>query len=308
MKVTDCCRLIALILCLTGGVVAQSLSDLQAKEAAAAAERQREAQRRQVMEAQRAQMEKNANARSRADTISVKLWLESQLPGKEKKRLASHPEIQKQHREFLKQPDTGLFKLIALTHRQNRTISVDEMQAGSVDIPIRGGGSFYSFSKHRHDADEWAQIRLLDGRLQSGLTLQRRVMALDNHPAPVSQFMPDGLSALVVLGNVPLEEITLESPGVKFLREMIPPVNALELQSLNAQLGNGLVRDTYVYRNAVRAVPEVSYVMRTVIYKQADLLLAFRIVRQDADGSLHILWKQLQRNRPLSLAQKTDPG
>lgn len=41
------------------------------------------------------------------------------------------------------------------------------------------------------------------------------------------------------------------------------------------------------------ALADNTYVLRSATFGKADILVAFRVIREDADGSLHILWKKI---------------
>ncbi|HZS04739.1 MAG TPA: hypothetical protein VFD58_07885 [Blastocatellia bacterium] len=284
--------------CLAGAGLAQSLSDLEAKAAREAAERKREQEQQRVLEAHRERMERGTGANASGEKAPLTLWLENQLPGRERKLLAADPEARKKYETFLRQPDTGLFKLIAVG---SPTVSVNDLKVANVVIPIRGGGSYYSFTRHRHDADEWAQLRLLNGELQSGLSTQVRVLALNSEMTSTVKFTPDGLTAFVVPENSTLEEVSVETPGVAYLNDLKPPQDPAELAGLVKRLDEGIGAGAFIYKSSLPVRPDTTCVMRSVIYKKADILVAFRVVRQDADGSLHILWKQLRNFPPPGL-------
>lgn len=38
-----------------------------------------------------------------------------------------------------------------------------------------------------------------------------------------------------------------------------------------------------------------TYILRSISYERFDVLVAFRMVRKDTDGSLILLWKKLKR-------------
>lgn len=274
--------------------------DIESKRAAEEAEMKRQMEMRRRMEDRRDQMEKGVKPGAKPEAAPVKVWLESQLPGRERRLLAPAPEVRQKYEAFLRGPDTGLFKIIALG---GPTVSVSGTQSGGVFVPIRGGGSFYSFSKHRHDADEWAQLRLFRGQLQSGRTLQEKLVPFGERMTTV-RFTPDGLTAFVSLGDVPLENVGLQTSGVGFLSSLTPPTEFAELEELTRRLAAGVKDGPFSYVSSLPVNPDATFALRSVLYKQADLLIAFRVVRQDDDGSLHILWKQLKSYSPPSLKGK----
>jgi hypothetical protein len=38
-----------------------------------------------------------------------------------------------------------------------------------------------------------------------------------------------------------------------------------------------------------------TYALRSIVYEESDVLVAFRLLRQDADGSVVLLWKILKK-------------
>lgn len=303
MKFTSCLIVIVTWLSLSAVGFAQPPSwvDLEARRAAEEREARRQQEERRQMEARRERMEKGMKAVAAAEREPVTLWLESQLPGREKKALAASAEDQKKYEAFLRRPGTGLFKLVAVG---SRTVSVDGLQTHSGGVPIRGGGAYYSFTKHRHDADEWAQIKLRQGRLETGISPQETIVRLNSELMSTIRYTPDGLTAFVTLSNVPLENVELQTPGVQFLSDLAAPTEYAELSVLTRRLQEGFRAGDFTYTSSLPANLDTTFVLRSVLYKKADLLITGRIIRQDADGSLHILWRQLKSSPAPTLKGK----
>jgi hypothetical protein len=293
---------ISLLLILPAAASAQRMTteELEARRAAAEAEYKRQQEERRRMEERREQMERGVKAGAKPVAAAVPLRLESQLSGREKRLLAPHPDERLKYEAFLRGPGTGLFRLIALS---GPTVSAGA-QASSPVIPIRGGGSFYSFSKRRHEADEWAQVRLREGLLQTGVTLQERVVPFGGGETTTIRFIPDGLTAFGALGALPLAEVGVQTPGVGFLDRLAPPTEHAELDGLARRLAAGVRDGEFFYAASLPVKTDVTFALRSVLYKQADVLVAFRVVRRDEDGSLHVLWKQLKSYPAPSLKGK----
>jgi hypothetical protein len=209
---------------------------------------------------------------------------ESKLNAKERMLLATHPEDQNKYGSFLRQPDTGLFRL--LPYESGGVVSIESLKSADVILPLKGRGAYYSYSKLRHELDGWSEIGLHNGRFEAG-------------------FVPKALGFMALLGNVPLEDVTLDSKGVGYLHKLDPSTT---YQDIIAQ-GDEDIRRLRVggisYVSTIAAVADNTYVLRSAISGKADLLVAFRVVRQEEDGSLHILWKKLAsypkpklRNKP----------
>lgn len=195
---------------------------------------------------------------------------ESKLSAKERMLLATYLEDQKRYAEFLRQPGTGLFRL--LPPESIRIVAVDNLGTGI--LPIKGRGTYYSYSKLRHELDGWSEIGLENGSFRVG-------------------FAPRALGFMGLLGDIPLETVTLNSKEVGPLHSLVPTT---VYQEISAQ-GDGNIRRLraggFLYGSTIAALADNTYILRSAVSGKADILIAFRVIRQDADGSLHILWKKL---------------
>lgn len=151
-----------------------------------------------------------------------------------------------------------------------------ETQSDSESVlGIRGNGAFYSFSTKTHS---WNNVPELMLEPSGMLTI-------------VSQ---SGLMA--DLGNYPLSDLTAESgiPALKILTSYRPWTTKEEREQevrTKAEL-----RKSGINVNGSRpAILGHSYVMRAVSPDKADIMVAFRIVKAEKDGSLEIVWKLLNQ-------------
>jgi hypothetical protein len=53
--------------------------------------------------------------------------------------------------------------------------------------------------------------------------------------------------------------------------------------------------DGFRYQRTVPVKENSTYLLRSIGYRSSDVLVAFRLVRQDLDGSVIIAWKLLKR-------------
>lgn len=238
-------------------------------------------------------LESMANDRREAPSVvGDSFWTDSLLSARDKQQLMPLAEEQKKYETFLKQSDTGLCRLLAV---DLKTVSTEKGATESRVLPIRGGGAHYSFLKKRHIADEWAQLQLFKGYIgASYLELRKPVMASSLTEAPRTMTVGTGLSFFTALGNLPLEQITLETNGVNYLRQFQPATRHEDYLKQARQFITGVRIAEFDYGAGIQAKADMTYVMRSIIYNKADVIIALRIVRQDEDGSVHILWKQLQ--------------
>jgi|GraSoiStandDraft_41_1057321.scaffolds.fasta_scaffold953050_2 hypothetical protein len=176
----------------------------------------------------------------------------------EKKLLAPSEEDRAAYAALLRQPDTGIIRLIP---RENK---------------LTIGGSYYSFSRLTHEYGYGSDIALEQDYLSVG-------------------FAGADYGMLTNLGDLPLEEITLEHPSVRFLSEYVPPGKEPEARSEYRRFSVLSTIDGVPYRNRLSAEVKTTYLLRSINYDRADVLVAFRVVRKDIDRSVIIVWKLLKR-------------
>ena len=199
---------------------------------------------------------------------------EGELTPNERKALAPTPEDRKAHEEFLRQPDTGIFRLLRVTSGAGKVVRAGDA-ASAMPVYLIGGGAHYSFTKLNHNADKWSDLCWERDEFVVGIA-------------------GESLGLLVELGDVRLEEITTESRGVDYLSKLVPAENATEAEQQFLRLESGVTANGFGYHLSLPWKLNTTYVLRSVNYGRSDLLVAFRAVRQDTNGSLIVLWKKLK--------------
>jgi hypothetical protein len=200
------------------------------------------------------------------DRVELKTKLEAlreQIAAKEKVFLAPSAQDLAAFEEFLRQPDTGMIRIMP-SEKYDRNLFT------------RGGGAFYSFNRLTHDYTYGADILLTQGTLRAGLA-------------------GANFGFLVLLGDVPIEAVTVEHPGVRFLDTFKAPSAEPEAREQYRRAGTGFEAEGFAYRSSLPATVNRTYVVRSVNYDLSDLLIALRVTRQDSDGSLILAWKILER-------------
>lgn len=203
-----------------------------------------------------------AQSADRAQLISEIASLHNQIKAKEAELLAPPAEDKTAFADFLKQPETGLIRLLPREKYDGNLL-------------IKGGGAYYSFARLSQEYGYGSDISLEQGRLTVG-------------------FAGAGFGFLLMLGDVPLETVTLETAGVPFLAKFPAPSKEAEAREYQ-QMGAGMSLNGFTYRSSVPALVDRAYIVRSIDYRDSDTLVAFRVVRQDADGSQIILWKMLKK-------------
>jgi hypothetical protein len=100
---------------------------------------------------------------------------------------------------------------------------------------------------------------------------------------------------MVSLGVVPLEKVVADQDGVRYLAGIVAPALEPEARQWQRRAAAGFEADGFNYKSSLPAVLKSTYVVRSIEFNSADVLVAFRVVREDQDGSLTLLWKVLKQ-------------
>jgi len=223
----------------------------------------------------------NALAQSidRSKTIKEISSLRKELNEKEMLFLSPSAEDRAAFAEFLKQPKTGLIRLFPRGLYDDR-------------LTISGGGAYYSFTRLTHEYG-----------LGSDIMLQTPPSTPNDDyvPPPIAEydfqtvFAGANYGLIVTLGDVPLDKVTLEYDGVKFLSDYNPPSTEPKARIEQRRAREGIRRGWRGYRWNAPVTVNYTYALRSIDYRNSDVLVSFRVVRKEIDGSLVILWKMLKR-------------
>lgn len=212
-----------------------------------------------------------AQSKSREELLGEIEAKRAELATLEKQFLAPSEVDRAAFAEFLHQPDTGLTRLLpreiydsAVYKENNKTLT------------IRGGGAYYSFGRRTHEYGYGSDIELQSRNLSVG-------------------FAGADYGMLLNIGNVALEEITLEHPSLRFLSEYKVPSAEPEARSEARRFGAGTVIDGIHYSSRLPVEVNTTYLLRSINYRESDVLVVLRAVRRDTDGSLIIAWKLLRK-------------
>ena len=100
---------------------------------------------------------------------------------------------------------------------------------------------------------------------------------------------------LTNVGDIPLEAVKLEHAAVKFLATYERAVDESQARSEYRRFGAGVSNEGATYKSRQPVTVNNSYVFRGIHYSDSDVLVAFRVIRKDSDGSVIILWKLLKK-------------
>jgi len=218
--------------------------------------------------------------------------------------LAISPNVEdtQKYAGFLRQPNTGLIKLaIDAGCSENTKIVVATPECLKYTMP--GAGSSYSFRTENYRLRQLADIIYIDNSFQSAGVLLHGIF--------------------VKIGDVPLEKVNLQTKGLKFLVDFQPEADDDKKREFDKRISEGFFIDGFQYRRGLSAVENTTYILRSIAYdgvykrvaqgisynelkydKRADIIVAFRVVRKDSDGSVTILWKKLSEKKSPEMASR----
>lgn len=217
-----------------------------------------------------------AQSESRDDVMKQIETKRAELSALEKKLLAPSEEDRTAYAGFLGQQGRGLIRLLPR-----------EVYDKETTLTVRGGGSYYSFFRLTHAYGRGSDIALEQGFLSVG-------------------FAGANYGMLINAGDVPLEEINTEHPSVRFLSAYSTVLEEPQARLEQRRFGVGTRIDGVMYSQRVRAQVKATYIVRSINYSDSDVLVAFRVIRKDTDGSLIIAWKMLQEYPVPDLARNTN--
>lgn len=175
-----------------------------------------------------------------------------------------------EHADFLRQPDTGIFRLLPR--------EIYDYGDSRRKLSMVGGGAYYSFDCQTHRYG-----------YHTSLGLER------NEFDAVFAGYDMGLFAL--LGDVDLAELSADDPRVLPLAQLVTPDMSLKQRlDILGRMRHGWASES-AFGSRARVKLHTTHVLRTIHDSPdgSDSLVAFRAVRRDRDRSLIILWKMLKR-------------
>jgi hypothetical protein len=213
-----------------------------------------------------------AQSESRDDAIKQIQVKRVELAVLEKKILVPSEEDRAAKAEFLAQPDTGLIRLMPRETYDNV-------------LAVRGGGAYYSFINLSNEYGRGSDLSLEQGFLSVG-------------------FAGADYGMLINVGDIPLDQVNAEIPGIGFLTAYSAPKEEPQARLEARRFSVGTTIDGVPFTRQQRAQVDTTYVVRSIVYSSSDVLVAFRVLRKDRDGSLIILWKLLKSYPLTDLAQR----
>lgn len=248
-----------------------------------------------------------------AADLSASSYKESKLSkklreeqSKFKKLIAPNPQDIQKYDSLIKTSRGGLFRLFPHLNCQEKFV----VNLNGNCANYTSGYSTYSFRRKDYEAEEgFIDIQFKDDELISRGFLSQ--------------------SIITNLGNVPIEDVSLNNSGLAFLNKFIPQSATQAVKKQYNEITNGINENGYFYSNIVKAQLNTTYGMRIIAYhftvpshydaevmdnrfhavnidNRRDLTIAFRIIRKEDDGNITIVWKELNNQKPPKLNYRKD--
>jgi hypothetical protein len=183
---------------------------------------------------------------------------------------------------FLAQKDTGLVRLLSRPTPAQQPTS-----------KLAGGGEHYSFSFLSHD-------RAGDIELTYDVFCQGVVGGPPRCQYP-RRLRVSRYGMLTNLGDVALDELTVNDPRAAFLLAYKPPREVSKVRCERLEFTKGVTNSGQLYKTGLPIQVNSTYLLRSTDRSLSDVLVAFRVVREDVDGSLTLAWKLLKEFQPTKI-------
>jgi hypothetical protein len=171
-------------------------------------------------------------------------------------------------------PNTGLTRLLPRAAYDSQTLHTKSLPS------IRGGGAYYSFATLTHVYGYGSDLKLSQNAFLVG-------------------FAGADYGMLTLLGDVPLEQISEKDSRARFISNYQAPLpeHLARAEAARFRLRGGVTIDGLIYKSRLPVIENSTYLLRSISYDHSDVLVAFRVVRRDRDGSVVIAWKLLREYR-----------
>jgi hypothetical protein len=223
---------------------------------------------------------------------------------KELKAIAPRADLFKQYAEFLRRPNTGLTRLAEDKGCADNTrvvVATDDC----LKYTMPGAGSAFSFRTQSYRLPRLADLLYTNKSFQASGVLLHGIF--------------------VNLGDVPLEDVNLQTKGLKFLLDFQPEPDYEKGKALDERLTEGIAHDGFLYRRGLYTVENATFALRSIAYsgkyfrsvknvtynefdydRRRDITVVFRLVAKDADGSVTILWRELEQKESPEIKRDTE--
>jgi hypothetical protein len=214
----------------------------------------------------------SAQTKTRQQLIDEIAEKRVELSRLEKQFLSPTSEDRISFANLLSQPHTGLIRLLP-----REVFESEVYKNNKKTITIRGGGAYYSFVRLTHEYGYGSDISLEQGHLAVG-------------------FAGCDYGIIVRVGDVSLQDLSSDLPVVSALARYRAPSYEPEIRVEQRRFMSGIsLLDGFPVSGRLPVEVDTTYVLRSIIYGESDVLVGLRVARKDSDGSLIMAWKLLDK-------------
>ncbi len=188
---------------------------------------------------------------------------------------------------------TGVVKLLNFQDCGKKRDSSGRAKCLQDNVNIREFANSFSFRESKRSVFARSDLSIFGGYLVTG---RHSVQTL-----------------IVDLGDIPLEQIGLDTDGIGYLIDFVPGESEDTIDSEYDFISNGVTVVSYKdwgknrrfnYGKLARLADETAYAVRAISYrpegsealpKDQDVIVAFRVVDVDKNSAATIVWKELRR-------------
>ena len=195
----------------------------------------------------------------------------TELAALEKQFLEPTDADRTQFATLLAQPSTGLIRLLP-----RETFDASVVKDKTTTLETRGGGAYYSFKRLTHEYGYGSDIELASNYLSVG------------------GFGGYSYGMLLKLGDIGLEDLTSQLPAVRTLLEYAPARTEADARAEHRKFGAGADMQGFMFKSRLPLEIDTTYLLRSLNYPDSDIVVGFRVVRKDSDGSIIGAFKVLK--------------
>lgn len=223
------------------------------------------------------------------------------LTVKARKYIAPSSLFQREFKSLLKNPNAGIIKLFpekaCVADENDKTPNLSKVIKRCPLSFIPGGAEYFSFRNKDYVESVFADIGFKNNYIFS--------LGLFNQ------------GILVNLGDVPIESLKLTDKGISFLNDFAAEIDLKEADKQYKQFEEGVKVDDLLYQKVLPVKTNKTYGLRVIAYEsdysysfkinnrtgivfpfhgfdRKDVIIVFRIVEVESDGTLTIVWKEIQ--------------
>jgi hypothetical protein len=209
------------------------------------------------------------------------------------KRFTPPPEYLNKYSEYTGGKNLGIFRFFPdINCGQGKTADVAELERCGHLPQVAGFGSKMSFRLKEFPISMASRIDFFFNLSDIHFVGNNFVAGNDSVESLITE-----------IGTVDLKNIKSNSKGINFLANWKKSKNKADFVSHQRIIEKGITNGGYQYSSKVPIKLNAAYALRSIAYYQkhksfysSDILIVFKVVGQEKDGSVIIIWKQLSKN------------